>query len=63
MSGALDSHRVAEYRRKISDPGYLTQALIQVAGILTETLAVPEHPEFRAARNGHGSFRGASRCD
>ncbi len=63
MSGALDSRRVAEYRRKISDPGYLMHALIQVAGILTEVLAVPEHLEFRAARNGHGSFRGASHCD
>ena len=60
MSGVLDSRRVAEYRRKINDPGYLTHALVQVAGILMEMLAAPERSDFRASQNGHRSRRSTS---
>ena len=38
MSGALDSRRLAEYRRRVGDPAYLARALAHVAGLLTETL-------------------------
>ena len=38
MSGALDTHRVAEYRRKLRDPYYLAYALVQVASVLADIL-------------------------
>jgi hypothetical protein len=48
VSRALDSRRVAEYRRRVSDPAYLARALTHVAGLLAEMLLPgSEHPRGR----------------
>ena len=44
MSRALDSRRVAEYRKKVSDPAYVARALAHVAGLLAEVL-LPFQPQ------------------
>ena len=50
MSGAPDARRLAEYRRKLRDPCYLTHALVQVASVLVDMLVLGERPVTR--RNG-----------
>lgn len=51
MSGALDTRRLAEYRRKLRDPHYLAYALVQVASVLVDILVPGDRPQHR--RNGH----------
>ena len=48
MSRALDSRRVAEYRRRVSDPAYVARALAHVAGLLAEVLLPSSRPGFRS---------------
>ena len=48
MSRALDSRRVAEYRKKVSDPAYVARALAHVAGLLAEVLLPSSRNGFRA---------------
>ena len=47
MSRALDSRRVAEYRRRVSDPAYLARALAHVAGLLADMPPPCEHARVR----------------
>jgi hypothetical protein len=47
VSGALDSRRLAEYRRKIRDPRYLAHALVHVASVLVDMLALADRPGSR----------------
>ena len=53
MNGALDTRRLAEYRRKLRDPHYLAYALVQVASVLVDIL-VPGDPPLtrRNSRKG-----------
>ena len=50
VSGALDTRRLAEYRRKLRDPHYLAYALVQVASVLVDILVPGDRPPIR--RNG-----------
>lgn len=47
MSRVLDSRRLAEYRRRVSDPAYLARALTHVAGLLSDSLLPPGTPQVR----------------
>ena len=53
MSGALDTRRLAEYRRKLRDPHYLAYALVQVASVLADILVPRDRP-----LNGRNSHQG-----
>ena len=55
MSRALDSRRVAEYRRKLSDPAYVAGALAHVAGLLTEVLVPANRSRLRFRPREHDS--------
>ena len=56
MSRALDSRRVAEYRRRVSDPAYVARALAHVAGLLVEVLLPASRPGFRSLPRDHDSI-------
>ena len=44
MNGALDTRRLAEYRRRLRDPQYLAYALVQVASVLVDILVPGDSP-------------------
>ena len=58
MSRVLDSHRLADYRRKIRDPRYLAHALVQVASVLVDMLAAPERTWPRGHLAEHDRWSG-----
>jgi len=62
VSGALDPHRLAEYRRKLRDPRYLAHALAQVASVLVDMLALADHRAVRGSNHNGGSWR-ANGCN
>ena len=57
MSGALDSRRLAEYRRKLRDPLYLAHALVQVASVLVDLLALGDGRGTRDGNRNGDSWR------
>lgn len=61
MSGALDPHRLAEYRRKLRDPRYLAHALAQVASALVDMLVLGERRAVHGS-NHNGDSWGANGC-
>jgi len=56
VSRALDSRRVAEYRRRVSDPAYVARALAHVAGLLAEVLLPASRPGFRSLPRGSATI-------
>lgn len=57
MSGGLEPHRLAEYRRKLRDPRYLAQALVQVASVLVDMLALADRRPIRGNNHEGDSWR------
>ena len=56
MSRALDARRVAEYRRRVSDPAYVAGALAHVAGLLAEVLLPSSRAGLRGLLRDHDTI-------